>query len=635
MIRRGRSLPQAVLATTVLVCFVILSGCGDVHVRRAYLKNGLSDLHERFAAGRRWEVGSASVLQRQGLAEVASDDPSRAASILEAKLQGSPAPGGALTLAGLHYRAGLAVTGHEPAVALGHFRDAAVLAGVALEEVGGTSGEEAITLHNRATARMIELSQDRRVSQGRSWRDVLASVGVQLATSPAAFTMRPERFESVTPTERLKVVRMQHSYQTWGLGVPVVAVRRVDPNSAESQERYFPREYHIGATAALAPGGGLAGGTWRSVPASLVFHDAIEDRSLRVGGRNLPIATDKTTPLVSQVDGSAMASLELVGLLRSDFQREGEADTGGIYMREPYRPGKIPVVLVHGLISSPRAWIQTLNELSHDPYLSQYYQFWVFVYPTGLPIPTNAKLLRDALYKARATFDPTGHDAAFDKMVVVGHSMGGILTKMMIQDTGLTLWDATIQVPHDRFQAPPDLLAEINSRLIFKPVPFVSRIVCIAAPHRGSPVADEVVGRTVASLIRGPENQAQMIEELERLNGKDMIAPQLKARRSLNSVNNLSRKCPILRALDKIPTAPGVPYHTIAYFLGGQIPFDLLVPYDSAHLEGAASEAIFSGTHVSQQSLETSNEVRRILIEHVGGLTAHRSTPPPRPLEAP
>ncbi|MGE3819197.1 MAG: lysophospholipase, partial [Isosphaeraceae bacterium] len=134
-----------------------------------------------------------------------------------------------------------------------------------------------------------------------------------------------------------------------------------------------------------------------------------------------------------------------------------------------------------------------------------------------------------------------------------------------------------------------------------------------------------------SDMIRAPDDQAQVIDTLERLNGEGVIAPELRSRRSLNSVNNLSKKSPILKALDRIPTRPGVPYHTIAYFLGGRIPYDLLVPYQSAHLEGAASEVVFPGTHFSQQSQETSNELRRILIEHVGGLTPVVTASPPPP----
>lgn len=625
MSRRVAIVRKRALATAVILVGIALgsTGCGAVHARKAPLRNGLRAFQERFAAARYWEAGAAKVLDRNRLNDLAASNPATAAARLEAQTDQRPEGGAALTLAGLYYRAGLAAPRRDKTAAMLRFRDAAVLASVALSEPGLPSREEAITLHNRATTHLIGLASEGADEPG-AWQAALASVGVQLATTPAASHARPERFESVTPTEQLRITRAQHEYKSWGLGVPIVGVRKTDANDPDVQERYFPRNFHIGATAMMVPGGGLAGGAWRSGTARLVLHDPSEDVPLSVAGRSLPMATDKTTPLISQVDGRTLATLELAGLLTSDFARNGAGPTdSGIYMLQPYRPGKIPVVLVHGLVSSPRAWVQTLNELNSDPALSRHYQFWVFLYPTGKPIPSNADALRQALYKAQGDFDPAGKDPAFGRTVLVGHSMGGVISKMMIQDSGMALWDATISVPFDQLKAPEGVRERLGRILIYKPVPFVGRVVCVAAPHRGSPFADEPFGRAISNLIRGTSEQEETFEVLEAMNGRDVVAPELRGRRSINSVNNLSQRCPMLKAMDGMPLAPGVPYHTIAYFLGGRVPYDLLVSYSSAHIEGSASEVVLPGTHFSQQSLETTNEVRKILIEHVGGLAAN------------
>ncbi len=154
-----------------------------------------------------------------------------------------------------------------------------------------------------------------------------------------------------------------------------------------------------------------------------------------------------------QVARSPLAALEWTGLFDSNFERRGlEA---ALYMLRPYEHGKIPVVFVHGLASSPRAWVQTINELQNNPSIAAHYQFWMFLYPTGQPIPGSADQLRRSLIKARETFDPRQSDATLDRMVLVGHSMGGLLSKMMVQDSGLALWDATITVPRDQFKGSP------------------------------------------------------------------------------------------------------------------------------------------------------------------------------------
>ena len=129
--------------------------------------------------------------------------------------------------------------------------------------------------------------------------------------------------------------------------------------------------------------------------------------------------------------------LEWTGLFDSRFNQQG-LDTA-LYMSRPYEAGKIPVIFVHGLVSSPRAWVKTINELENTPLIDSRYQFWVFLYPTGLPIPSSARRLRESLERVRNVIDPTHSDPALDQTVLVGHSMGGVLSKMMAQRTGASL----------------------------------------------------------------------------------------------------------------------------------------------------------------------------------------------------
>ena len=182
--------------------------------------------------------------------------------------------------------------------------------------------------------------------------------------------------------------------------------------------------------------------------------DPFQQPALAVGARQANLASDRTAPLAMQVARAPLAVLEMTGLFDSNFERPGLESA--LFMLRPYERGKIPVVFVHGLASSPRAWVQTINELQNNPVLAARYQFWMFIYPTGQPIPGSADQLRRSLIKARESFDPEQSDAAFDRMVLVGHSMGGLLSKMMVQDSELALWDATINVPRDQFKSSPE-----------------------------------------------------------------------------------------------------------------------------------------------------------------------------------
>ena len=348
-------------------------------------------------------------------------------------------------------------------------------------------------------------------------------------------------------------------------------------------------------------------------PLRIELLDPFQQQAVDVGAREAHLAFDRTMPLAMQVGRSRLADLEWTGLFDSNFERPGlEA---GLYMLRPYEHDKIPVVFVHGLASSPRAWVQTINELQNNPSIAAHYQFWMFMCPTGQPIPGSADRLRQSLIKARETFDPGHSDTTFDQMVLVGHSMGGLLSKMMVQDSKLELWNATITVPRDQFKGSPQLQQALDRVLIFRPLPFVTRVVFIATPHRGSPIANSRFGQTIAALVRRPANVDAHIAEIEAMNGPDVISPEMRGR-ALNAINNLRTDSPILATLDQIPIQSGVRYHSIIPLINGDTPIDGVVEYRSSHLEGAASERIFPGTHFSQQDPFVTRELDRILREH-------------------
>src|SRR5262249_45070985 len=153
--------------------------------------------------------------------------------------------------------------------------------------------------------------------------------------------------------------------------------------------------------------------------------------------------------LALQASQGRLAAQAVLGVIASDFGPEVQP---GLYMLRPYAPGKIPVVFVHGLNSTPVAFVQAINDFQNDPALSARYQFWMFLYPTGRPIVRSAQRLREALGRAEAAY---GADPAFHCMVVVGHSMGGILAHMIVSDSGREVWDASLNVPPEALRASP------------------------------------------------------------------------------------------------------------------------------------------------------------------------------------
>ena len=591
----------------------VSTGCESVKARDTVVRNAFRDHRELRQARSRPDEPWSSVLAREGLLDLANRDPAAAASRLEDRLRDRPDAGGVLALAELSYRAGLQRQSSEPDQAVAWLRDAAVLASLSIRDSANMSPERAVQVHNHSVARLIRIAQGEGKHRDGGWQKMLGDHGVVLDSSTP--DLSPARFADLMLVEDLRIDGMQHIYRNDGLGVTLVAHRRVEPNeSPDPLDRFHPRELRVSATAVMTPAGGLEDQAWRRNPATLALLDPFVDRSIHLGGHLLPLAGDRTTPFAVQVAQGSLPTLEMTGLFDSDFKRPGVE--AGLYLLRPYEPGKIPVVLVHGLFSSPRAFVQTINELQNDPDLSTHYQFWVFMYPTGQPIPTSAGQLRASLIRVRDALDPNSTDPSMDRMVLVGHSMGGLLAKMMAQDTGLTLWDAAFRRPPQELKASPEVRKVLDEALIFRPTTFVRRVVFVATPHRGSPIADQWFGRTIAGLIRRTSQQAEIGKELVERNGPDLIAPELR-RMPLNAIGNLRTDSPILKALDQIPIDPRVAYHSIIPQIAGRLPTDGVVPYRSSHLDGVQSELIVPGTHSSQQDPDVTAEIRRILQVHL------------------
>jgi pimeloyl-ACP methyl ester carboxylesterase len=239
-------------------------------------------------------------------------------------------------------------------------------------------------------------------------------------------------------------------------------------------------------------------------------------------------------------------------------------------------------------------------------------------------VPASAARLRSNLREALAEFDPAGADPALGQMVLVGHSMGGLVAKMTAQDTGLALWDAVFTRPPDEVRVPSEERAELLDALIFRPLPFVRRLVFIATPHRGSRAANAFIGRFFGSFIKENDPLDRAVFEAIRENGRGVLRWGNRPHR-LNGIGSLRPNDPVLRADAELPVAPWVTYHSIIPQLGVDgvtVPHDGLVPYWSSHIDGAASERVTRGYHLSHDSPEVTAELRRILHEHLAAVDA-------------
>jgi hypothetical protein len=608
----SRWVPRTGLAITIVLASVFSAGAA--RTREARVRNAARDGADRVVSNLGERACTQVVLSRHGLLRAALVNPGGAALRLEAAIASHPEcePGVTLALAELWYRAALRQPRRAPASAVLPLRAAAAAAVLALSEPDGDCCDRAIEVHNDAVARLVRISQDERVAESRDWLGALTELGV-VAAGGDPF-VDPGRFAAVVVAADLRVCGMRHHFRSCGLGVPVIGTRCVDPvHPTEPDEKFFPRRLRIAATVLAVPGGGLAGGAYRLSPLSLVFHDPFRVGSAWAGGRALSLAADRTTHLALQASQDRLPAQAIRGVIATEFGPEIEP---GLYMLRPYEPGKIPLVFVHGLAATPVAFLQAINDFENDPALSSRYQFWVFVYPTGRPIVESALRLREELGRAQATH---GADPSFHRMVIVGHSLGGILAHMVVSDSARDVWDSALSVPTESLRASPATHAAVEQLLFFHPLPFVRRVIFIATPHRGSRLANSMVGVFFGGLARPSAEQTVRVDELRALNGPAVIRDENFQGRSINAIGNLRVDSSLLLAVSRLRVAPGVPFHTIAFQFVGHAPNDLVVPLWSARLDGAASEAIFPGFHGSEQGPAALGEMRRILLEHLAG----------------
>jgi hypothetical protein len=505
------------------------------------------------------------------------------------------------------YREARRRDGLLPAPALPLYRDAAVSAAQALAVAPDDPDFIDITtdLYNRAVERLIRLSQDRRVRGRRCWHEVL--VGLGIGVEGVSDFLNPARFEELVSTRDIRARGLREWYDNPGLGVSLVANRdneRIAP--ADPRDRLYPEKVRAATTAVLHVD--------NDAPA-LVLHDPFEERVVTMGERTVRMATDRSTPYAVQLAWSNLKKAARSRLFHSKDYRE----ESGVNLVRPYQPGRIPVVFVHGLNSSPVFWKDTVNELSNDPLLGQRFQFWLYLYPTGAPIAASAARLRRDLREALSILDPTGQDPALGDMVLVGHSIGGVVIKMATQDSGTALWDSLFTRPPDELTLSPEARWVLVDALFFRPEPYVRRLIFVSTPHYGTPITYRYLAQLYAFLSREVDEVHRAMREVVRENGRGALAPGIQVRRFFG-VGGLRPTDSTLLAESALPIDPSVPYHSIIPQIGiGPWLFqtDGIVPYWSSHIDGAESELIFRGFHTAQDQPPSTAEIRRILLEHL------------------
>jgi pimeloyl-ACP methyl ester carboxylesterase len=355
-----------------------------------------------------------------------------------------------------------------------------------------------------------------------------------------------------------------------------------------------------------------------SAPPRLVIADPLATGPLQVAGRRIPLALDTSAHYAHGAGTSALPRLGVSGLL-------GGREVGrraGVYVLGDYDPDKPPLVMLHGLGSNPLIWARLSNAVWGDARLREHFQIWHVVYQTEAPLLVTRMRVQGYLDQAWQLLDPEGDDPARQGMVLVGHSMGGVVSRLLCVDAGDTLWNAAFTVPPEQLPGAAADREGILATFRFRPYPGVTRAVFIAAPHRGSPTADGFLGRLTRFLVG---RRVHEVQALRRLASEYPEAVKEEVRESyrlaaLNSIATLQRAQPVRRAGETLMPVPGIPHHSIAGALPGREPkTDGTVPLESTVLPTAESSLVIATGHDVYRHDAAIAEVLRVLHLELAG----------------
>jgi pimeloyl-ACP methyl ester carboxylesterase len=366
-----------------------------------------------------------------------------------------------------------------------------------------------------------------------------------------------------------------------GLGAPVMVVGKdKDVDFTKIDQFAQGKQVFYGMTAVIRFDG---------TKCEIVMLDPLEEETVALDQHVHPLAADYQAPLAMSLAELNMEKRELAGLFKPN-QFEGSARLARL---QPYNPKKIPVICIHGLGNSPATWAPVIEFLRTDPEIREHYQFWFFSYPSGLPYPLSAAILRHQLNQMRERY-PEHKD-----LVVIGHSMGGMISRLLLTDSDMSIWDAYYAKPPGEIPFSEGTRAVISRSLIFDAQPHISRVIFFSASHRGSDMATGRMGRLGAKLVGNPVAEEEINEEALAFARPEVR--DFKRNRLPNSIDMLDPENRFLALVDSLPLNPGVPYHSIIgdRGKGGNLDHtkpvsnDGIVPYWSSHLAGAQSEIIF------------------------------------------
>lgn len=446
----------------------------------------------------------------------------------------------------------------------------------------------ALRLHNACTAGLLDL--EGAMPARLAWQ-----------VDPSAFPI--DSVQRLVRADRVKATGLRTRQREDGIGVAAVAFGRTD-----RQQGSFPAQ-----------------------PFALAVNVRAEPDPLGNGIRFLVTDSSKSSQVTTAFGPADLALDKSAAYAHAAIAFEGELsrweglrpsapgqDMPRIRLLAPVDQKKTPVFLVHGIASSPLTWANLVNELQGDPDIALHYQFWLVRYSTALPLLRNRKLLAEAIsgFHQSAIAD----QAAAPPAVAIGHSMGGVLTRLLVTDSGTALWDAAFVVDPSLLQGTPDDLSAARDVFVFSRLDVLDEVVLIASPHRGSPLASGVFSRLLGRLIRGPEHTVSFLARLALAN-PGLVRPSVRGSYlsgGPQSLDTMTPTQPVSVAGSQLPVSPGVTVHSIIGIRDARHPEagDGVVPMASATWPVGENHLV-PGDHSVHAAPESISIIKRLLLDRI------------------
>lgn len=470
----------------------------------------------------------------------------------------------------------------------------------------------ACDIYNRAITQGLASAETARF-EPRSGTFALPFGSLDVSFDPESLRWEDRLLTEFVPVAELDVRGLDSRYRWPGIGAPLAA-STVSVNPQGFDDFVLPW-VKVVRTAVLRIDDVEEQLRNGSIRARLELVTPGRSENVEINGHVAPLELETSASLAYMLAESPVWRQELSGFLNGMGVIDERSRLAAF---TPHHRGRIPVVFVHGTASSSGRWAQMLNELVNDSTLRQRYEFWVFTYNTGNPILYSAMLLRESLRDAVERLGGVATDPALGRMVVVGHSQGGLLTKLTAIESGSKFWDGISPLPFDRLDLSDEARDLVRKAVFLRPLPFVRRLVFMATPQHGSYFAGNWISHVMARFITLPVDLVHLNADLLLRNRRTLAFASLGSMPT--AVDNMTPGSQFIRTLGAIPVEPDVHAHSIIAVQGDGPPekgTDGVVAFASARIEGVDSEYIVRSGHSCQGNPRAIEEVRRILHAHL------------------